>query len=281
MAGEDLEIWSSKEFAANPSAATFRSQISGYYRTYWGTDITVTLEMYDANSVVTDNASSASSYVYTVKLLKTIDGISTKAVTGVAVTSEASFAAVPPMQSVTSTPPIKGQFSVTCTDASGIDHTSTPMDFDNNAVHIEYYISQSVPFLADRIKVHYDWAYSYADNGISFLLEFVGVNHDVPLCRIHGEGDDPITGNSPVDNSTVLRNFGETLMFEPVPLEFLRAQTTVPQLLVSIDGLQALCSNLTCDYKYTTPEMYTDAQKLSDSGLLTVTGSAFESIQNM
>lgn len=42
----------------------------------------------------------------------------------------------------------------------------------------------------------------------------------------------------------------QTLMFEPVPLEFLSSKTVNPQVLVVIDGIEALCANLTCNYSY-------------------------------
>jgi len=45
-----------------------------------------------------------------------------------------------------------------------------------------------------------------------------------------------LTGNSPTfDNNTILMKANKTLMFEPIPMEFLRANTKNPQVLVTLD----------------------------------------------
>ncbi len=40
------------------------------------------------------------------------------------------------------------------------------------------------------------------------------------------------------------------MMFEPVSLEFLSTPVTEPQVKVTINGTQAVCPNLNCDYVY-------------------------------
>jgi hypothetical protein len=109
--------------------------------------------------------------------------------------------------------------------------------------------------------VYDDYRYSYRQNGISFRVSFVGLNYDVQACKIHeGAGDYPLTGNNLQVNVTKLQNFGESLMFEPVPMEFLRSDAQTPQVIVTINGLEALCSNLNCDFLYTTPVPQIDSQ---------------------
>lgn len=98
-----------------------------------------------------------------------------------------------------------------------------------------------------------DYRYTYPENGLSYMIKFTGVAYDVAPCSIlPGTGDYPISGNSDLaTNVTVLQNFGETLWFEPIPLEFLTSDAQQPQVLVMINGLEALCANLNCDYSYT------------------------------
>jgi hypothetical protein len=39
--------------------------------------------------------------------------------------------------------------------------------------------------------------------------------------------------------------------YEPIPLEFLSAAATNPQVLVTVNGIEAICHKLNCDYTYT------------------------------
>lgn len=47
-----------------------------------------------------------------------------------------------------------------------------------------------------------------------------------------------------------VRHYGSGLMFEPVGLEFMYTNALAPQVMVKIDGLEALCKNVNCDYAY-------------------------------
>lgn len=61
------------------------------------------------------------------------------------------------------------------------------------------------------------------------MLDFVGFNYDFPLCSIRpSTGLYPLTGNNVVSNVTLLRNFGNSLLFEPIPLEFLKTDVKAP-----------------------------------------------------
>lgn len=47
-------------------------------------------------------------------------------------------------------------------------------------------------------------------------------NHgSVPQCEIRSSESNPIEGNNVVFNFSKLREYGQNLMFEPIPLEFL------------------------------------------------------------
>jgi hypothetical protein len=94
------------------------------------------------------------------------------------------------------------------------------------------------------------WNYSYRENGKNIIAIFEGFNENPPLCTLDNDATTPITGNSVVFASEVIRPFGQSLMFEPVGLEFLYSDAQSPQVLVNVDGLPALCVNLNCDYAY-------------------------------
>jgi hypothetical protein len=61
-----------------------------------------------------------------------------------------------------------------------------------------------------------------------------------------------MTGNELFSNVAYIENYGESLMFEPIPLEFLSTAASLPQVLVTVDGIQALCPQLNCYYSFVT-----------------------------
>lgn len=48
-------------------------------------------------------------------------------------------------------------------------------------------------------------------------------------------------------------NASTNLYFEAVPFEMMRTYETQPQVIVKVGELPAVCHNLTCNFKYTTP----------------------------
>lgn len=108
--------WQSAAVLANANAGGFKSAISGYYSTYFGTDIDVTLEMFDATSTLTTDSTLATTYTYTVSVRKMITGFSINAATISKVDSKSTFAVVPPIKGIKSSAPVNGTYTLTCTD---------------------------------------------------------------------------------------------------------------------------------------------------------------------
>ena len=158
-----------------------------------------------------------------------------------------------------------------CTDPKGTDWTTPDIAFNTNTDWIQNTITNSIPFLADKISVMPDYRYKYAENGVSFMLRFTGIKGDVTPCKIQSGVTTTLTGNNPTFNNTILVQAGQSLIYEPVPLEFLRTYTQSPQVLVKIDGFAALCANLTCDYSYISDASAITAQTRTGSALA-VTG---------
>lgn len=158
-----------------------------------------------------------------------------------------------------SSAPLSGNFVVSCTDNDGTVHKSLPMntvtEWDEG---IRVNILQNMPFLRGKVKIYETWSgseadswkFSYRDNGKSLIVIFEGFNENPPLCKLESDPLVPLTGNNVRFVSSVIRPFGQSLMFEPVGLEFLYTDAQAPQVLVDVDGLPALCVNLNCDYTY-------------------------------
>jgi hypothetical protein len=74
-----------------------------------------------------------------------------------------------------------------------------------------------------------------------------------------------------------ITNYNSNLFYEPIPFEMLKTFETLPQLIVSVDGLPAVCHNLTCDYSYVDP-VGTVTAFTFDAGASTIsiTGTDFD-----
>ena len=66
------DYWYSGGMACNLSASQMKSAISGYFSKYFGTDLYVTLTMYDSAGVVTTVTANSKKNVYSVQLAKRI-----------------------------------------------------------------------------------------------------------------------------------------------------------------------------------------------------------------
>jgi len=186
----------------------------------------------------------------------------------------ASISVTPPPRGQMSSAPFNGTFTVTCTDNFNAAYTSVEIDYASNANTIEYKL-QSIPFLVDNIEVVDDGRFAYAENGISFIIHFTGLDYEVPLCSIApSSGEYPLTGgDAQTQNVSMIRPFGESLFFEVIPMEMLNTDEQTPQILVKIDGMDALCLDMNCDFTYTASTASIATQDLSSTSLLTLTGS--------
>ena len=179
--------------------------------------------MYDSASTVTTDPTVAKTYSYTITLLRQINGFSSTAATVTSVgKTNTTFSVVPPNKGIQSSPPVNGTYVIKCTDTNGNQWSTTDIQYNTSPMWIENTITSSIPFLIDKTKVVADNRYQYPENGLSFMLKFDGLDYDVPQCTLdYGTGKYPLTGSTLTSNCTTLSHYGSSLMFEPVPLEFL------------------------------------------------------------
>jgi hypothetical protein len=63
--------------------------------------------------------------------------------------------------------------------------------------------------------------YDYRENGFRLAIIWQDYHGDAPDCYFESSTDTPMTGDNVTFNTSILREYGKNLMFEPVPLEFL------------------------------------------------------------
>ena len=146
---------------------------------------------------------------------------------------------------------MSGSYQIKCRDSSQVEFVTREISFDESADKVNLYLQLEVPFLQFKVLVRETYAYDYKENGVSLAIVFLDLKQDVPQCEIYSGTDDPIIGSEPINFSSVtLQEYGNNLLFEPIPMEMLYTDVQGPQVKVKVDGLDALCVGFNCEYSY-------------------------------
>ena len=120
-----------------------------------------------------------------------------------------------------------------------------------------------IPHLQFKMHVRNLYDYQYRENGVTFAVIFDGYHGDVPECTISSGVNNPMTGNEVVFSTETIREYGQNLMFEPIPLSMLYTDSQKPQVTVKVNGLDGVCPEFNCDYVYVDPTSLITGQTLS------------------
>ena len=144
-------------------------------------------------------------------------------------------------------PPLSGTYQVLI-GGTPIEYNGNP-NFDYNS---NYYSLRSAIrdyYDSDEIEV-YDVMYTWKNMNIKYIIHYNGLR----------QTPDPITfelinlsggraGTSPTGTIIPLRIFSETKpLFSPVPMEFLRVPSEIPSLVLTVNGIFAICED--CSYEF-------------------------------
>lgn len=138
-------------------------------------------------------------------------------------------------------------------------------------------IVQACPQYRDKLEVYSSvWQWYYEDSR-DFFVRFVGVNADVEQMELLPGLTNPVTGDQlNITSSTSTPYNPSRIFYEPVPFEFLHTAETTPQVMVTVDGLPAVCASLNCGYTYVAPTALITS--FSHSGTtLTINGNNLDS----
>lgn len=107
-----------------------------------------------------------------------------------------------------------------------------------------------------------------------------GLNYGPVPCSIQSDTETPFSGGTPVYAQNTTRAYGGSLFFEPVPLEMIYTNETLPQIEVSVGGLPTLCPNFNCNYTYVVAIGEITGTTLSGT-TLTLTGTSLPLAANV
>ena len=216
----------------------------------------MTRELYDLEGLVTDSYTTAVKAIYTVKTLQRIDGYSFASAMIQATSTSAMITISTPQElGNMSSAPLDGYFVINCPDPanSAVIYSTSDIGPWESVEVIQLRIDDKIPYLASKVTVRElpsEDDEDYWQNQVNFLILFRDVEFDVPQCFLSKSDSIPLTGNEVVFVETTVREYGDNLFFQPVPLEMLYTSATKPQVLVTVDGMPALCANLNCDFVY-------------------------------
>jgi len=90
-------------------------------------------------------------------------------------------------------------------------------------------------------------------------VRFLGLNEDPGQYELISDDASPLQGDNLTFTAETIQPYSSNLFYEPIPFEMLKTFETKPQLIVSVDGLPAVCHNLNCDYDFQVQESVIDS----------------------
>jgi hypothetical protein len=151
-----------------------------------------------------------------------------------------------------SSPPITGSYRIKCFNPDGSQNTTVDIGMWNSSALINTAIINSCPFYRDKLQIFDGYSHVvYPEDGRDIYIRFIGLNMDIPQFQVISSPDDPLIANKAVLNSTTFIDYNTSnIFYEPVPFEFLYTNEKSPQVIVSIEGIEAVCDSLNCNYNY-------------------------------
>ena len=114
----------------------------------------------------------------------------------------------------------------------------------------------------------------------SMGMEFRIFFHDVygslgqyRLLPVPEYGTDPLIGVDIYTTESVIRPFGESLIWEVIPAEYLFTRETEPQIIMTVDEMPVLCVSLDCGYSYIEDSALVTGFEISPEFELCIDGS--------
>lgn len=166
-------------------------------------------------------------------------------------------------------------FKIKCEFPDGTTNTTIDIGVLNGTTNIRDRIWQACPHYREKFELTDGPAAGYYEDVRDLQIRFISLNYDIPQFELLQSDDNPVEGNEIVLNSTTWIPYNpKRIFYEPVPFEFLHTAETKPQVIVSVDGIEAVCASLACDYTYVAAQAQIDSFSLTGTQL-SIVGSGF------
>ncbi|TNV88229.1 hypothetical protein FGO68_gene13028 [Halteria grandinella] len=278
------DTWTSDKLSTRASSGTLEYYLWWYYTYVFGGYARVSLYMEDANGDETTSRTTATFISIKIEQLKPINGYSVTDIFVTKVSTSATFVIGLPQETQTSSIPMTGYFKIKCFRSADPESGILTEDiwYGNWPSTIERQIAKACPIYKDKITITDGNSYPFYEEGRDLLIKFVGINYDVPQFEIV-ETDTTIkiiTGANTINYGfeTYYPYTPTTLFYPQIPYEFLYTETKTPQLIVTVDGIEAVCASLDCGFTYAIATSSISSYSYSGT-TLTIVGSVLENIK--
>jgi hypothetical protein len=161
----------------------------------------------------------------------------------------------PPAEVQISDPPLDyndGRFRIKCPDMYDPElmHYSTEFKMDTWEGSIDNTLQFRVPHFWFNIRVTKPRYVNDWTTGFTLFIHMYDIEAPVPLCEIESGEDHPMLEGVATFSSEKIQEYGKNLRFDPIPMEMLYTPAYKPQVLVKVNGLDAVCPDLNCDFTY-------------------------------
>ncbi|CDW80878.1 ipt tig domain containing protein [Stylonychia lemnae] len=231
------------------TADQVRISLNSYWSSYFGCTISVALVMQDASGNKVQNMQNSVVNTYTISINKAQNKNTLTSQPAIQLLSSKSIILFLRVTQK-STQQLAGSFIIKCALQDGSLNTTADIQALYSPSQIKTAIEKACPNYKDKIDIWDGTAYSYYVDGRDIMIRFTDINSDIPQFIIDNSTTNAIIGANVSFSYQTTKQYGESLFYEPVPFEFIYTQEDKPQVLVTVDGLPAVCSSLDCDYSY-------------------------------
>jgi hypothetical protein len=217
--------------------------------------------MFDAGDVLTEDASLSVKNVYTIECRRLINRQSSANIMIAKKTTSSTISVELPNVVQLSSTPLTGSFKIKCIDSEGYESYGIEIGVQHAANWDANNVFNGCDMFYDRFEMWDTYEKTgdeevvnyYRQNGFGLWIKFQGLNEDPGQFELISSESDPMVGDNLQITWETVTNYNSNLFYEPIPFEMLKTYETQPQLIVSVDGLPAVCHNLTCGYAYVDP----------------------------
>ena len=241
--------WTSDTFSDDTGSGTVRSRLRGYFTSVWGSDITCSKTLYDSTDTETTDSSASVKHIFSCRVKKLISGAAFSSASVIGTTT--STISIAKIQS--SSTPLGGSFKVTCPDENGNLWSTNDENYNRWVEGLDFDVQLFIPHAQFNIQIFNGYKYDYNENGRSFAVVWEDYHGNPPDCYIESSTDNPLTGDNVTMNTTIVQEYGQNLMFAPIPLEFIHTDVTQPQVGIKVNGIDGVCPAFNCGYLYGDP----------------------------